>query len=96
MTKNSGPHSETFVTVPNESTLVIGGLRMVRTISRERKTPGLGDLTGLGWFFKSHRSQNHVSDLYFFVTPRLIKTRVARASDAGSPLTTEDATFTIP
>ncbi len=69
--------AETFVTVPNESTLVIGGLRMVRTISRERKTPGLGDLTGLGWFFKSHRSQNHVSDLYFFVTPRLIKTGVA-------------------
>ncbi len=65
--------AETSVTVPNDSTLVIGGLRMIRTITRERKIPGLGDVPLMEWFFKSHRSQNHVNDLYFFVTPRLIR-----------------------
>jgi hypothetical protein len=69
--------AETTVTIPNESTLVIGGLRMIRTITRERKMPGLGDIALMEWFFKSHRSQNIVNDLYFFVTPRLIKTNAA-------------------
>ncbi len=65
--------AETFVAVENEATLVIGGLRMIRTITRERKVPVLGDIKLLEWFFKSHRSQNQVNDLYFFITPRLIK-----------------------
>ncbi|MGB2823721.1 MAG: hypothetical protein WBF17_22255, partial [Phycisphaerae bacterium] len=75
--------AETFVTVDSESTLVIGGLRMIRTVTRERKMPGFGDLPLLEWFFKSHRSQNHLTDLYFFVTPRLIKTNRPKAA-AGS------------
>ena len=65
--------AETYVTVPDSSTLVMSGLRMSRSITRERKIPGLGDLPVLGWMFKSHRSQKRVNDLYFFVTPRIIK-----------------------
>lgn len=64
--------AETTVTVPDGNTLVIGGLRMVRSITRERKIPGLGDLWGLEWLFKSHRSQRQINDLYFFVTPTII------------------------
>jgi len=75
--------AETFVTVQNDATLVIGGLRMIRTITRERKIPGLGDLPIIEWLFKSHRSRNTVDDLYFFVTPRLIKTNRPKAA-AGS------------
>lgn len=65
--------AETSVTVPDKSTLVIGGLRMVRQITRERKIPGLGDIWGLEWLFKNHRSQREVNDLYFFITPRIIR-----------------------
>ncbi len=65
--------AETFVTVKDGSTLVIGGLRMIRTVTRERKVPGLGDIRGMEWLFKNHRSQNLVNDLYFFVTPKVIK-----------------------
>ena len=65
--------AETYVTVPADNTLVISGLRMTRSITRERKIPGLGDIPGLGWLFKSHRSQNRVNDLYFFVTPHIIQ-----------------------
>jgi len=65
--------AETHVTVVDGSALVIGGLRQVRTITREDKVPGLGDIPGLGWLFKNHRSQKQISDLYFFITPRIIK-----------------------
>ena len=64
--------AETVVTVENASTLVISGLRMKRTTTREEKVPGLGDLPLLGWMFKDHRSQQQLTDLYFFVTPTLV------------------------
>lgn len=64
--------AETTVTIDNGNTLVFGGLRMIRTTSRESKIPGLGDIPGLGWLFKNHRSQKQQTDLYFFVTPTLL------------------------
>ncbi len=64
--------AETSVTVGDGDTLVVGGLRMVREITREEKMPGLGDIWGLEWLFKKHRAQRELSDLYFFVTPRLV------------------------
>src|SRR5207249_10076030 len=65
--------AETSVTIEDGSTLVFGGLRMIRTTSRESKIPGLGDSPGLGWLFKNHRSQRQMTDLYFFVTPTLLE-----------------------
>ncbi len=64
--------AETSVIVPDGHTLVIGGLRMVRHITRERKVPGLGDIKFLEWLFKNHRSQRQINDLYFFITPHII------------------------
>ena len=80
--------AETFVTVPNSSTLVMGGMRMIRTVVRERKIPGLADIKFLEWLFKSHRSQNEVTDLYFFIQPRIITPpKPAVASTADAPAT---------
>lgn len=64
--------AETAVTVNEGSTLVISGLRMIRTTTREDKIPGLGDVPFLGWLFKNHRSQQQQTDLYFFITPNLL------------------------
>jgi type II secretory pathway component GspD/PulD (secretin) len=64
--------AETAVTVFDGDTLVISGLRMSRTATRENKVPGLGDLPLLGWLFKNHRSQQQLTDLYFFVTPTML------------------------
>ena len=64
--------AETAVTVADGNTLVIGGLRQARKITRESKIPGLGDVKFMEWLFKSHRSQRQLTDLYFFVTPRLL------------------------
>ena len=66
--------AETQVTIGNGDTLVISGLRMIRTTTREEKVPGLGDIPVLGWAFKNHRSQQQLTDLYFFVTPQLLST----------------------
>ena len=65
--------AESYVAVPDGAALVIGGLRRVRTVTRENKVPLLGDIPILGWLFKSHRSQTQITDLYFFVTPRIIR-----------------------
>ena len=64
--------AETAVTVDDGSTLVISGLRMIRTTTRENKIPGLGDVPVFGWLFKNHRSQQQQTDLYFFITPTLL------------------------
>jgi type II secretory pathway component GspD/PulD (secretin) len=64
--------AETTVTIEDGHTLVFGGLRMIRTTSRESKVPALGDIPGLGWLFKNHHSQKQQTDLYFFVTPTLL------------------------
>jgi len=64
--------AETHVTVADGDTLVIGGLRMVKETTLERKVPGLGDIKFLEWLFKNHRSQRELSDLYFFITPHII------------------------
>lgn len=64
--------AETAVTVSDRSTLVISGLRMIRTTTREEKIPGLGDMPVLGWLFKNHRSQQEQTDLYFFITPTML------------------------
>ncbi len=64
--------AETSVTLQNGSTLVFGGLRMIRTTTQESKIPGLGDIPGFGWLFKNHRTQKQMTDLYFFVTPTLL------------------------
>ena len=53
--------------------LDVGRLRMIRMITREDKAPGLGDVPVPEWLFKNHRCQRQASDLYFFVTPRLIR-----------------------
>ena len=63
----------THVTIKDANTLVIGGMKMIRKVSRESKIPGLGDIAFIEWLFKNERSQNQVNDLYFFVTPRLMK-----------------------
>jgi type II secretory pathway component GspD/PulD (secretin) len=64
--------AETAVTIDDGATLVISGLRMSRTTTRENKVPGLGDIPIIGWLFKNHRSQQQLTDLYFFVTPTML------------------------
>ncbi len=61
------------VTVPNNATVVIGGLTQKQLTEDRTKTPFLGDLPLLGWLFRSETTTERKSTLYLFVTPHILK-----------------------
>jgi general secretion pathway protein D len=64
---------ETTVVVNDQNTIVIGGLiddSFSRTVN---KTPCLGDIPILGWLFRSDSESREKTNLYVFLTPRVIK-----------------------
>jgi general secretion pathway protein D len=65
---------ETTVIVQDGNTVVIGGLIDDSTALTENKVPGLGDIPILGWMFKTRGREKEKSNLFVFITPRVIKT----------------------
>ncbi len=64
---------ETTVIVKDKNTVVIGGL-IDDDISRvEYKVPCLGDIPLLGWLFRSRSTGKDKTNLFIFLTPRVIK-----------------------
>jgi len=64
---------ETTIIVEDGSSVVIGGL-IDETVSKsEYKTPCLGDIPLLGWAFKSASEGTEKTNLYVFLTPRIIR-----------------------
>ena len=64
---------ETRVLVDNGQTIVLGGIyEQVKRIDRS-KVPVLGDIPGLGVFFRNKAVQNDKAELLIFVTPTIIK-----------------------
>ncbi|UCF90943.1 MAG: type II secretion system secretin GspD [Desulfobacterales bacterium] len=64
---------DTTVIVKDNHTVVIGGLIDDATTSNESKVPVLGDIPVLGWLFKKTSKSNSKTNLYVFLTPRVIK-----------------------
>jgi len=64
---------DTTVIVKDNHTVVIGGLIDDSTTQNETKVPVLGDIPVLGWLFKSQRETTEKTNLYIFLTPRVIK-----------------------
>ncbi len=64
---------ETTVMVKDSSTVVIGGLIDDNFSQTEYKVPCLGDIPGLGWLFKTRSKGNEKSNLFIFITPRVIQ-----------------------
>jgi general secretion pathway protein D len=64
---------DTTVLVQDNHTLVIGGLIDDNRSNNETKVPGLGDIPILGWLFKTETDANQKTNLYVFITPRVIK-----------------------
>jgi general secretion pathway protein D len=64
---------DTTVLVQDNHTVVIGGLIDDNRSSNESKVPGLGDIPILGWLFKTQSDANQKTNLYVFLTPRVIK-----------------------
>jgi general secretion pathway protein D len=64
---------DTTVIVQDNQTIVIGGLIDDTTTISETKVPVLGDIPLLGWLFKDRSESKEKTNLYIFLTPRVIK-----------------------
>jgi general secretion pathway protein D len=64
---------ETTVIVEDGNTVVIGGLMDDQISVSESKVPLLGDIPILGWLFKSERKSYDKTNLYVFLTPRVVQ-----------------------
>jgi len=64
---------ETQVLIPNANTLVLGGLVKDNPSASYTKVPVLGDIPGLGFFFRSENKSLDKDNLLIFITPTIIK-----------------------
>jgi len=63
----------TDVLVPNSNTLVLGGLVQDSPRANYTKVPVLGDIPGLGFFFRSENKSLSKDNLLIFITPTIVK-----------------------
>jgi general secretion pathway protein D len=64
---------DTTVIVRDNQTIVIGGLIDDTTTESETKVPVLGDIPILGWLFRNTSETTTKTNLYIFITPRVIE-----------------------
>jgi general secretion pathway protein D len=64
---------DTTVIVKDSQTVVIGGLIEDSETQNETKVPVLGDIPVLGWLFRDRSETTTRTNLYIFLTPRVIK-----------------------
>jgi len=73
----------TEVMIPNSNTLVIGGLVQDNPHADYTKVPLLGDVPGLGWFFRSESKEMSKDNLLIFITPTIVKDTDFQTSQSG-------------
>jgi len=64
---------DTTVIVKDSQTVVIGGLIDDSSTRNDTKVPALGDIPLLGWMFRKRTEASQKTNLYIFLTPRVIK-----------------------
>ncbi len=72
--------AETTVVVHNNETVVIGGIIGQDSSSSEFKVPLLGDIPLLGWLFKTRTTFHNKTNLYIFITPKIVDNPAELAS----------------
>jgi general secretion pathway protein D len=63
---------DTTVLVKDKSTIVIGGLIDHAFSNVEYRVPCLGDIPIMGWLFKSVGKRDQKTNLYIFLSPRVV------------------------
>jgi len=79
--------ASTTVVVNDGDTVVIGGIIGEDDVMTEIKVPLLGDIPGLGWLFKSRATNKTKTNMFIFVTPKIVRNP---ADIAGVTLQKED------
>jgi type IV pilus assembly protein PilQ len=72
--------AETNVIQNDGQTIVIGGLSKESSSRNNTGTPFLEDIPGLGYLFKRKSSADQMEELLIFITPHILKPRVATGS----------------
>ncbi len=67
--------AKTTVVIKDSETIVIGGIIGDNTQLDEYKVPCLGSIPGIGWLFKSVKQQRDKTNLFIFITPRIVRTQ---------------------
>lgn len=80
---------ETQVLIPNSNTLVLGGLVQDSPRADYTKVPLLGDIPGLGFFFRSEDKAMAKDNLLVFITPTIVKDTDFQTSKSGDFLNTK-------
>jgi general secretion pathway protein D len=65
--------AKTTVVVKSGETVVIGGMIQDDSAEGNFKVPLLGDIPVLGWLFKSRTRTNEKTNLFVFITPRVVQ-----------------------
>jgi general secretion pathway protein D len=65
-------HVENQVRVADGETVILGGLRQKTAEDSNSKLPFLGELPGLGKFFGDSRMTDEETEMFIFITPRII------------------------
>lgn len=74
----------TSVYVEDGQILVLGGLSDDQLLESEQRVPGLGKIPGLGWLFKSHKTNRVERNLYVFIRPTIIRESVDASIQTNS------------
>ena len=64
---------ETTVTVPDKSTIILGGIITVQQLKNNWKVPLLGDIPLVGGLFRSINNSSQHSKLYIFVKGEILR-----------------------
>jgi len=65
--------AKTTVIIHDQETVVIGGIIGQDTAAGEYKVPLLGDIPLLGWLFKTRSESLQKTNLFIFITPRIVE-----------------------
>lgn len=84
--------ASTTVLVNDNDTIVIGGIIGQDATFNESKIPLLGDIPFLGWLFKTQATTNVETNMFIFITPRIVRNP---ADIAGVTLEKEDDIGTV-
>jgi len=65
-------HIENEVRVIDGQTVILGGLRRKTSHDNQDRVPFLGEIPWIGRFFGSTRLVDHNTEMFFFITPRIV------------------------
>ena len=61
------------VVVNDGETVVLGGIYETELRETVNKVPGLGNIPGIGYLFRSRKNVNNNAELLIFVTPKILR-----------------------